>query len=193
MKVDKQRFLSSSPRAKVVILTADKFEDLELFVPYFRLLEAGIQVDVAAPAIERLTGENGYWFENVDKTIAEVNPDDYDLLFIPGGHPDGAPTTVRKITHAQEITRSFFARNKPVTAICHGPYTLVSADVVKGRHLTSFWRDGVPEEIQAAGGIYENKDVVVDGNLVTSRWPPDLPAFMREMMKLIDTVAQPAH
>ena len=96
MKVDKQRILSANPSAKVVILTADKFEDLELFVPYFRLLEAGIQVDVAAPAIERITGENGYWFENVDKTIAEVNPDDYDLLFIPGGHPDGAPTTVRK-------------------------------------------------------------------------------------------------
>ena len=75
MKVDKQRILSANPSAKVVILTADKFEDLELFVPYFRLLEAGIQVDVAAPAIERITGENGYWFENLDKTIAEVNPD----------------------------------------------------------------------------------------------------------------------
>ena len=189
MKIDKQRFASDGPRAKVVILTADKFEDMELFVPYFRLLEAGIQVDVAAPAIEKITGENGYIFENVDKTIAEVNPDDYDLLFIPGGHPDGAPTTVRKIRQAQEITRSFFAKDKPVTAICHGPYTLVSADVVKGRQLTSYWRDGVPEEIQGAGGIYRNEDVVVDGNLVTSRWPPDLPAFMREMMKLIDRVS----
>lgn len=175
-------------KIKVVILTADRFEDMELFFPYFRLLEAGINVDVAAPTKTALTGENGYVFENVTKTIAEVNPDEYDLLIIPGGHPDGAPTTVRKIKHAQEITQSFFATNKPVAAICHGPYTLVSADVVKGRHLTSFWGDGVPEEIQAAGGLYEDAEVVVDGNLVTSRWPSDLPAFMREMMKLIGTI-----
>jgi len=188
MKVDKQQFVSSNPGVKVVFLTADKFEDMEVFFPYFRLLEAGVGVDVAAPAKEKITGENGYFFENVDRRIADVNPDDYDVLFIPGGHPDGAPTTVRKMKHAQEITRSFFAKNKPVAAICHGPYTLVSADVVRGRRLTSYWGDQVPEEIQAAGGIYEDKEVVVDGNLVTSRWPADLPAFMRELMKLVNSV-----
>lgn len=188
MKVEKQQFVSKNPKARVIILTADKFEDMELFFPYFRLLEEGVAVDVAAPNKEKITGENGYIFENVDKTIAEVNPDDYDVLFIPGGHPDGAPTTVRKIKKAQEITKSFFARNKLVAAICHGPYTLVSADVVRGRRLTSYWRDGVPEEIKAAGGTYEDKEVVVDGTLVTSRWPPDLPAFMRELMGLINSL-----
>ena len=169
---------------KAVILTADQFEGMELFFPLFRLLEEGISVDIAAPAIKELHGENGYSIMPT-KTIADVNPDNYDLLIIPGGSPAGAPTTVRKNKKALEIAKSFFAKNKPVAAICHGPYTLISANLVKGRHLTSYWGDGVPEEIKAAGGMYEDSEVVVDGKLVTSRWPMDLPAFMRETMKLL--------
>ncbi len=169
---------------KAIILTADKFEDMEVFFPLFRLVENGWTVDVAAPKKEEIKGEHGYTLMP-DKTIDEVNPDEYDLLFIPGGFPDGAPATVRKIQKAQEITKSFFEKEKHVVSICHGPWTLVSAGVVKGRHLTSYWHDGVPEEIKKAGGIWEDKEVVVDGNLVTSRWPMDLPAFMREVMKLV--------
>ncbi|MGO4491338.1 DJ-1/PfpI family protein [Arthrobacter sp. 2YAF22_2] len=86
---------------------------------------------------------------------------------------------------AVEIARSFFTANKPVAAICHGPYLVVSADLVKGRRLTSYWGDGVPDEITQAGGTWEDADVVVDGNLVISRWPMDLAAFSREMMKLV--------
>lgn len=185
MHVEKEKFVAKVPKFKAIILTANHFEDMELFFPYFRLLEEGIQVDVAAPRKQRLMGENGYVFENVDLTFAEVNPNDYDLLVIPGGSPDGAPTTVRKNKNALEITKSFFNANKPAAVICHGPYTLVSADVIRGRHLTGYWYDGVPEEIKAAGGLYEDKEVVVDGNLVTSRWPADLPAFMCETMKMI--------
>jgi protease I len=170
---------------KAVILTADKFEDLELFFPLFRLLEAGWQVDVAAPKKTKIDGEHGYSI-TPQKTIDEVNPDEYDLLIIPGGFPDGAPATVRKIQKALEITKSFFEKNKPVASICHGPWTLASADVVKGRHLTSYWHDGVPEDIQKAGGVWEDKEVVVDGNLVTARWPMDLPAFMREVMNKVE-------
>ena len=172
---------------KAVVLTADKFEDMEVFFPVFRLLEEGWKVDIAAPAMKEISGENGYVLKP-DKTIDEVDPDEYDLLIIPGGAPNGAPATVRKIKKAQEIAKSFFAKNKPVASICHGPYTLVSAGLVKGRHLTSFWHDGVPEEIQEAGGIWEDKEVVVDGNLVTSRWPMDLPAFMREVMRIVRAV-----
>ncbi len=169
---------------RAVILTANEFEDMELFFPYFRLLEEGVEVDVAAPQAGEIHGEHGYSLK-VTKTIAEVDPDQYDLLVVPGGFPDGAPATVRKVKKAQEIAKSFFAKNKPVASICHGPWLLVSADLVRGRHLTSYWHDGVPEEIKAAGGIYEDKEVVVDGNLVTSRWPMDLPVFVREMVKLI--------
>jgi len=185
MRFDKERFETPTPLARVIVLTADKFEDFELFVPYFRLMEEGMAVDVAAPARETLTGENGYFFENVDLTIDEVDPQMYDLLFIPGGHPHGAPTTVRNSTKAQEIARAFFEADKAVAAICHGPYLLVSAGLIAGRRLTSYWGDGVPDEIRAAGGIYVDQDVVVDGNLITSRWPMDLPAFMREVMRTL--------
>jgi len=160
---------------------------MEVFFPVFRLLEEGWQVDIASPDLEEISGENGYSLRP-DKTIEEVNPDEYDLLIIPGGFPDGAPATVREINKAQEITKSFFEKNKPVASICHGPWTLVSAGMVKNRHLTSYWHDGVPEEIKKAGGIWEDKEVVVDGNLVTSRWPMDLPAFMRELMKMVRTI-----
>ena len=169
---------------RALILTANGFEDLEVFYPYFRLLEAGIEVDIIGPAKEQIHGEHGYTLK-IGLTFDEVNPDDYGLLILPGGFPDGAPATVRRSKGAQEIAKSFFANGKPVGVICHGPYTLVSAGLVKGRRLTSYWHDGVPEEIKAAGGIWEDKEVVVDGNLVSSRWPPDLPAFMREVMKAI--------
>jgi protease I len=172
-------------RKKAVILTADRFEDMEFFVPLFRLLEMGWQVDVAAPNKKEISGEHGYIF-NPTITIDEVNPDNYDLLIIPGGFPDGAPATVRKIKKAQDITKSFFEKNKLVASICHGPWTLASADVIKGRRLTSYWHDGVPEDIKAAGGKWEDKEVVVDGNLITSRWPMDLPAFMREIAKKVN-------
>lgn len=170
---------------KALVLSADKFEDLELYVPVFRLIEAGWKVDIAAPEEGKLTGESNWYYVIANKRIDEVDPDEYDLLVLPGGKPDGAPTTVRNNSRAVEIARSFFAENKPVAAICHGPYLLVSADVVKGRRLTSYWGDGVPEEITNAGGIWEDADVVVDGNLVTSRWPMDIAAFSREMMKLV--------
>lgn len=176
-------------RHRAVVLTADKFEDMEVFFPVFRLLEEGWQVDIAAPDMTDMSGENGYVLKP-DKTIDEVDPDEYDLLIVPGGFPDGAPATVRKIKKAQEITKSFFEKNKPVASICHGPWTLVSAGVVRGRRLTSYWHDGVPEEITKAGGIWEDEDVVVDGNLVTSRWPMDLPAFMREVVKMVNQVEQ---
>jgi protease I len=190
MQVEKEKFVAKGQKFRALIITANQFEDMELFFPYFRLLEEGIRVDVSAPRKQKLVGEAGYEFENVDLTFSEVNSEDYDLLVIPGGSPDGAPTTVRKNKHALEITRAFFKANKPVSVICHGPYTLVSADVIKGRQLTGYWFDDVPEEIKAAGGHYLDKEVVVDGNLVTSRWPADLPAFMRETMKIVRALAK---
>jgi len=170
---------------KAIVLTADKFEDMEVYYPVFRLQEEGWIVSVATPTSEKIHGKHGYGL-TPDLTIGEVNPDDYDLLILPGGPANGAPAEVRKNTKAQDIAKSFFIKNKPVGAICHGPYTLISAGLVKGRHLTSYWHDGVPEEIKEGGGLWEDKEVVVDGNLVSSRWPMDLPAFMREVIKITD-------
>lgn len=170
---------------KAIMLTADKFEDMEVLYPLFRLQEAGWQVDVAAPTKKEISGEFGYGQLKPDLEISKVDPDKYDLLVIPGGSPDGAPAIVRKIKKAHEITKSFFRKNKPVASICHGPWTLADSDVVKGRTLTSYWHDGVPESVKKAGGKWIDEEVVVDGNLVTSRWPADLPFFMREVIKLV--------
>ena len=90
---------NNRPKGKAIVLTADKFEDMEVFYPVFRLLEEGWKVDVAAPSMKKISGEYGYVLKP-DKTIAEVDPGEYDLLIIPGGQADGAPTTVRKIKKA---------------------------------------------------------------------------------------------
>ncbi len=169
---------------KVIILTADLFEDMELFFPLFRFQEEGIEVHVAGPKKGEIQGEHGYGFE-IGMTFEDVDPSEYDMLFLPGGAPDGAPTTVRKSKTAQKIAKAFMDAGKPTVAICHGPYTLISAGLVKGRKMTSFWGDGVPEELAKGGADYVDAEVVVDGNVVTSRYPGDLPAFMREVMKLI--------
>ena len=176
-------------KLKALIFIANEFEDFEFFFPFFRLLEQGIEVDVAGPEKGQVVGEHGYHFD-VQMTFDEVKPEEYDLLILPGGSPHGAPLTVSKNKKAQEITKSFGLKDKPLAAICHGPYTLISSGVVKGRKVTSFWGDGVPEELKKAGAHYTDQEVVVDKNLVTSRYPGDLPAFMRETIKLLEKHAK---
>ena len=162
---------------KALIISADNFEDSELLVPYYRLKESGVEVTVASLTRGNITGKHGYEVA-VDKTLVEVNPDDYTLLVLPGGK---APAVVRKESKALEIARSFFARSKPVAAICHGPQILTSAGLLQGRRATCY--RSVADELKEAGALYEDREVVVDANLVTSREPADLPAFMRETMK----------
>jgi protease I len=164
---------------KALIISADNFEDSELLVPYYRLKEAGVEVDTASLNRGTIKGKHGYEVA-VDKTFDEVNPDDYEILVLPGG---AAPAMVRKEPKALEIARSFFARNKPVAAICHGPQILISAGLMQGRRATCYRT--VADELKKAGALYEDREVVVDANLVTSRQPDDLPAFMRETMKLL--------
>ena len=172
---------------KAVVLSAEQFEDLELYAPVLRLVEAGWTVDIAAPAKGKITGESNWYYVIANKTIDEIDPDQYDLLLIPGGSPEGAPSTIRSNKKAQEIAKSFFRKNKPVASICHGPWLLADADLVRGRKLTSYWKDGVPETIRQAGGEWVDQPVVRDGNLVTSRWPMDIAVFNREIMKLISS------
>jgi protease I len=162
---------------KALMISADNFEDSELLVPYYRLKEAGVDVAVASLSRRAIVGMHGYDVA-VDTTLDEVNADDYGMLILPGG---AAPAVVRKEPKALEIVRNFFARNKPVAAICHGPQILVSAGLLRGRRATCY--TSVADELKQAGALYEDREVVVDANLVTSRQPADLPAFMRETMK----------
>lgn len=164
---------------KALIISADNFEDTELLVPYYRLQEEGIQVDIASMKKGKIKGKHGYEVE-VDKTLKEVDPNDYDVLILPGGK---APEVIRKEKDALEIAKDFFHKNKPVSAVCHGPQILISAGLLRGRHATCY--KSVAKEMKDAGAIYEDEEVVIDGNLVTSRQPSDLPAFLRETMKLL--------
>ena len=166
-------------QAKALIISADNFEDTELLVPYYRLKEEGLKVDIASIKRGTIKGKHGYDVE-ANISLKEVDPDDYDILILPGGK---APETVRKEKKAIEIARNFFEKNKPVAAICHGPQTLISAGLLKGRHATCY--KSVAPELEDAGAVYEDKEVVIDGNLITSRQPSDLPAFMRETLKVL--------
>jgi protease I len=166
-------------KMKALIISADNFEDTELLVPYYRLQEEGIEVDIASMKKGKIKGKHGYEVE-VDKTLREVNPDEYAVLILPGGK---APEAVRKEKDALEIAKDFFQKNKPVSAVCHGPQTLISAGLLRGRHATCY--KSVAQEMKDVGALYEDKEVVVDGNLVTSRQPSDLPAFLRETMRLL--------
>lgn len=164
---------------KALIISADEFEDSELLVPYYRLREEDIDVDIAAPRRGRIAGKHGYAVE-ANLALAEVHAEDYALLVVPGGR---APQAVRSTDAAQAIVRSFFQRNLPVAAICHGPQVLITAGVLDGRRATCY--RSVAPEMQAAGALYEDSEVVVDGNLVTSRQPADLPPFMRALLRLV--------
>ncbi len=164
---------------KALLISADRYEDTELFVPYYRLLEEGIETDIVSIKKGLIKGKHGYEAE-ATKTLTQVAADDYDILVLPGGR---APEEVRKEPKAVEIARDFFMKGKPVVAICHGPQILITAGLLKGKHATCY--RSVVDELKTSGAVYEDKEVVVDGNLVTSRQPSDLPAFMRETMKLI--------
>jgi len=164
---------------KTLILSANGFEDSELLVPYYRLLEAGQKVDVAAETAGVIKGIHGYEVR-VNKSFAEVDPEEYAVLVLPGGK---APAVIRKDPTVISIVHHFFAAKKPVGAICHGPQTLVTAGLMRNRHATCYRT--VASELQEAGALYEDSEVVVDDFLVTSRQPEDLPAFLRELMKLV--------
>ncbi len=164
---------------RVLIISADKFEDTELLVPMYRAQEAGGLTQVASTGAGEITGKKGYRVA-VDLDVAQVNPDDYDALLLPGGK---APAALRENATVLEIARAFMKAGKPVAAICHGPQILAAAGVIEDREMTAYPK--VEDELTAAGAIYRDEEVVVDGRLVTSRIPGDLPAFNRELMKLL--------
>jgi len=124
-------------------------------------------------------GEHGYSLE-ANLAFADASADDYDLLFLPGGR---GPEKVRLQPEAVEITKRMFEADKMVTAICHGPQVLISADVVRGKRATCW--PALRDDLKAAGADYLDQEVVVDGNLITSRCPPDLPAFCRAIFAAI--------
>ncbi|MEJ5211642.1 MAG: type 1 glutamine amidotransferase domain-containing protein [Burkholderiales bacterium] len=165
---------------QALIITTDGFEDSELFDPKEALEQAGVTVHVATPQKGRqFHGKHGRSVI-ADLTLREVKPEDYDLVVIPGGK---APDALRHDDEAQRIVKRFFKEGKPVAAICHGPVVLINARVVDGRRMTG--HPAIQRELAENGAQVVDAPVVVDGNLVTSRVPGDLPEFIRATLALI--------
>ena len=163
---------------KILMITEDRNDDSEVLYPYYRMLEEGWDVDVAA--LTKKTVASKYHFTvEANKAVADCNAKDYDGLILPGG---SAPEKLRLNADAVRLTKEIFAAGKPVCAICHGPQMLITADVVRGKKATCY--PGIADDLKNAGALYEDAPVVVDGNLVTSRRPQDLPYWMREFVKL---------
>lgn len=167
---------------RIAILATDGFEQVELTSPKAALKEEGADVHVVAPQGDRIQGWNHHEKGDqipVDRTLSQVDAQDYDALVLPGGPLN--PDQLRMQDHAVRFVHSFFAASKPVAAICHGPWTLIEADVVKGRTLTSW--SSLKTDLRNAGATWVDEEVVVDQGLVTSRNPNDLPAFNRKMIE----------
>lgn len=168
---------------KVAILAADMFERVELEEPRKALEAAGAEVEIVSIHDGEIKGFDHFDPVNtveVDRTVEEASPDDYDALMIPGGV--GNPDQLRGDGNVVAFVREFHQAGKPMAVICHGPWVLVESGVVRGRRLTSW--PTLETDIRNAGGDWVDDEVVVDGNLVTSRKPDDIPAFNREMERI---------
>lgn len=166
-------------RRKVAVLVEDDYEDLELWYPYFRLIEAGYEPVLIGPMEGTYRGKRGY---EAKVGLSADRADARDLLglVIPGGW---APDRLRRHPSVVELVRSAFDRGAIIASICHGGSLLVSANVVRGRKVTSF--HSIEVDLINAGARFMDREVVVDGNLITSRRPDDLPAFMRELLRAL--------
>jgi protease I len=161
---------------RIAILATDGFEQSELLDPRRLLRDAGFEVDVIAPKAGEIRGwSGGDWGERVpvDLALALASADAYDALVLPGGVIN--PDKLRMIPEAIGFIRAFDDADKPIAAICHGPWLLAEADLADGRTLTS-WAS-IRTDLENAGATWKDADVVVDGNLITSRKPADIPAF----------------
>ena len=161
-----------------LILLADGFEDLTLYLPWYRLREEGVKVRLASPLMHAMTGQHGYRVEP-DVRIHEVNPAEFDLLVIPDGP---ACEHLRLREAAVDVTRTFVEDARPVAAVGHGPQLLLSAGTLDGRTVTC--SPGIRDDVRAAGAAYRDEAAVLDGNLLTGRGPDDLPAFCRQLVRL---------
>ncbi|MDE3111662.1 MAG: type 1 glutamine amidotransferase [Chloroflexota bacterium] len=168
---------------KVACVLANGFEDSEFKQPYDALREAGHEVTIVGlQAGQELKGDKGRETATVEKAFTDVTPQQFDALFIPGGF---SPDRLRANPVAVDFVKAFFEKDKPVMAICHGPQILIAAGAQKGRRLTA-WKT-IQADLKAIGGAdVVDQEVVVDRNLVTSRQPGDIPAFIREGLKLLE-------
>ena len=165
---------------RVAVLVEDVYQDLEVWYPYLRLKEAGHEVYAIGTGRSKVyRSKHGYEIQE-DLSIAEAAKRDFDAVIIPGGY---APDILRRYDAVNAFVRSLHEKGKVVASICHGGWVLVSAGILKGKTATSFF--AIKDDIANAGATFVDREVAVDGNLITSRKPEDLPAFMREVLKQV--------
>lgn len=167
---------------RIAILVANGFEQIELTDPREALKDAGATTDLVSIEDDEVKGwEHTEWGDtfDVDVRMDDAEADEYDALLLPGGVMN--PDHLRRDERVQRFVRAFFEAGKPVAAICHGPWTLIDAEVVKGRRMTSYHT--IQTDLKNAGADWVDEEVVVDQGLVTSRSPDDLPAFDAKMVE----------
>ncbi|WP_010916682.1 DJ-1/PfpI family protein [Thermoplasma volcanium] len=184
---------------KVLIITGDAGESLEVMYPYQRLLEEGYEVDIAAPSakyvqtvvhdfvpgFDTYTEKPGYLVK-ANKAFKDVNPEEYAAIVIPGGR---APEYIRNDPDVQRIVKYFFNKDAPVAELCHAPLILGSAGLLKGRKTAAY--PALKSDVEIAGGTFIDEGAVVDRNIVSARAWPDHPSWMREFMKILKTKYPP--
>jgi len=166
---------------KAAILAEDLYNEFELWIPYYRLIEEGVQVVVVGSGTASVYhGKYGIPV-HVDKNASDVTPDDLDAIVIPGGY---APDKMRVHQSMVGLVRRMAAQGKVVASICHGGWMLCSADIIKGKRVTSYV--AIKDDMINAGGVWEDSELVTDGALITSRKPEDLPAFCRALIAAME-------
>jgi protease I len=169
---------------KIAILATDGFEQSELIEPRRALNQAGARTVVISPKSGSIKGWNHTdWGQSVkvDQTLAQANPQEFDALVLPGGVMN--PDHLRMEPKAVEFVRKFAASGKPIAAICHGPWTLIEAGVVKGKTMTSW--PSITTDLINAGANWVDQEVVSDGQFITSRKPDDFPAFSKTLIEAV--------
>ena len=167
--------------AKILMIATDGYEDSELLEPRRILRERGAEVTLASLEEGEIEGDNGAT-ATVDRTIGEVDSSDYDALVLPGGTKN--PDKLRMDERVVATIRAFADAGKPVAAICHGPWLLIEADLVRGRRVTGW--PSIRTDLRNAGGEVVDEAAVTDGNIVTSRNPDDIPAFTEAVIALVE-------
>jgi len=164
----------------VAILVEKFYEDMELWYPYFRLKEAGAQVTIIGPKVDTYESKHGYPAK-ADLEIAKAKATDYDGVVIPGGY---SPDHMRRHPAMAQFVADVHKGGKFVAAICHAGWMLASANIIRGIKVTGFF--SIKDDLVNAGGLYEDKEVVVDKNIITSRTPADLPAFSKAILASLE-------
>ena len=164
---------------RVAILIEDLYQDLEVWYPYYRLQEAGAEVVVVGTGKKEYKGKYGYPIA-AERSAEQVSASEFDAIIVPGGY---APDILRRHPAVIQLVKDAHQQGKVIGAICHAGWLLVSAGILKGKTVTCF--SAIKDDVVNAGATYVDRDVVRDGNLITSRKPDDLPAFMREILSAL--------